>query len=183
MARRVRRPVRADPAGSAAILTIRQIRADDNPRLAQIIRQVLTEFGAVGEGYSIVDPEVDDMCGSYSDGRAAYFVAEHDGVVVGGAGVAHLSGAEDDVCELRKMYVLQEGRGLGLGRRLLDTCLTAARELGFATCYLETLEHMTTARRLYDAYGFQPLASPLGHTGHFGCDNWYALDLGSDESI
>ena len=95
--------------------------------------------------------------------------------------MAHLAGADDDVCELRKMYVLREGRGLGLGRTLLDTCLAAARELAYGTCYLETLEHMRAARRLYEAYGFQSLAAPMGHTGHFGCDNWYALDLGSGE--
>ncbi len=147
--------------------------------MGEIIREVMTEFGAVGEGYSIEDPEVDDMFGSYSIDRAAFFVAERDGETLGGAGVAHLAGADDDVCELRKMYVVPQGRRLGVGRTLLDTCLTAARQFGYATCYLETLEHMRSARRLYAAYDFQPLAAPLGQTGHFGCDNWYALELGS----
>jgi putative acetyltransferase len=150
--------------------------------MAEIIREVMTEFGAVGEGYSIEDPEVDDMFGSYSINRAAFFIAERAGEMLGGAGVAHLTAAAEDVCELRKMYVIPQGRGLGVGRRLLDTCLTSARELAYRTCYLETLEHMRAARRLYEAYDFQPLAAPLGHTGHFGCDNWYALDLGSVES-
>lgn len=150
--------------------------------MAEIIRQVMTEFGAVGEGYSIEDPEVDDMFGSYSADRAAFFIAERNGEVLGGAGVAHLEGAKDDVCELRKMYVRPQARGLGLGRRLLDACLTSARELAYTTCYLETLEHMHAARRLYEAYGFQPLAAPLGHTGHFGCDNWYSVEIGSEEN-
>jgi putative acetyltransferase len=36
---------------------------------------------------------------------------------------------------------------------------------------------MDTAQRLYDRFGFAKLGAPLGATGHFSCDRWYALDL------
>ena len=56
-------------------------------------------------------------------------------------------------------------------------CLAAAREQGFQVCYLETLQKMHRARALYKKLGFEALAGPMGDTGHFACDDWYALDL------
>ena len=69
---------------------IRRIRQHDNAVVAQIIRTVMTEYGAVGEGYSIEDPEVDDMFGAYSGNRSAFFVIEMNGIIVGCGGIAPL---------------------------------------------------------------------------------------------
>ena len=96
--------------------------------------------------------------------------------VVGGGGVGALTG-EPGVCELRKMYFLPEVRGKGAGRRLLETCLAAARDLGYQNCYLETLTGMDAAQRLYESLGFTRLDGAMGATGHFGCDRWYARPL------
>lgn len=156
---------------------IRPIRPADDERMARIIRTVMTEYGAVGEGYSIMDPEVDEMAEAYAGPGAAYFVALVDGEIVGGAGIGPLVGGPEDVCELKKMYLLGEARGLGLGRRLMERCLDAARDAGYGRCYLETLGHMTEARRLYERNGFTPIDAPMGATGHTGCNGWYIRDL------
>lgn len=164
-----------------AAATIRPIRPADNPAVARIIRQVMAEYGAVGDGYSILDPEVDAMYEGYAAPDHAFFVVERGGEVVGGAGIAPLrggGGGGGGVCELRKMYLLPEGRGRGWGRQLLGQCLAAAREQGFRTCYLETVHRMGEARKLYLAAGFKPLAGPMGNTGHNACDAWYAMALG-----
>jgi len=155
----------------------RPIRRDDNPAVAGIIREVMTAYGAVGEGYSIEDPEVDDMHGAYAGARAAFWVVEKEGRVLGCGGFGPLAGGPENTCELRKMYFLPELRGLGLGSRLLKICLAAAREAGFERCYLETLDSMKEARQLYRKHGFQPLTAPLGCTGHSGCNTWMARDL------
>ncbi|HMB42995.1 MAG TPA: GNAT family N-acetyltransferase, partial [Luteimonas sp.] len=89
-----------------ATIAIRPIRTADDTAIASIIRTVMPEFGAVGSGFAINDPEVDWMTRAYSQPRCAYFVVEQDGVVVGGAGVAPLAGGDGDTCELRKMYFL-----------------------------------------------------------------------------
>ncbi len=86
-----------------AATTIRAIEPRDDATIAAIIRTVMPEFGAVGSGFAINDPEVDWMSRAYSQPRCAYFVVEQDGVVVGGAGVAPLTGGGDGTCELRKM--------------------------------------------------------------------------------
>lgn len=155
---------------------IRPIEKRDNEQIAHIIRDVMTEYGAVGTGYSIMDNEVDRMFEAYSE-KAKYFIIEKDGRILGGSGVAQLAGGEDDTCELKKMYFLKELRGLGFGEKLLQLCLDAAKELGYKKCYLETLSHMHAARKLYEKFGFVKLDKPMGNTGHFKCNSWYVKDV------
>lgn len=154
-------------------LTLRPIRSSDDPAVARIIRRVMTEFAAVGEGFSIEDPEVDHMTRAYSDDRSIYYVVDQGGVVLGGSGVGGLPEADRDVCELKKMYVLPAGRNRGVGRALMQRCLEAARRMGYRKVYLETLETMSRAQALYSKHGFAPIDAPMGATGHFGCDRWF----------
>lgn len=156
---------------------IRCIESRDDSALAAIIRTVMPEFGAGGAGFAIHDAEVAAMYAAYSQPRSAYFVVRIDDRVVGGGGVAPLEHGDSDVCELRKMYFLSEARGLGAGHAILTRCLDAAREFGFKRCYLETLTGMDAAQHLYRGHGFSPLCTPMGKTGHHGCDRWFIHDL------
>ncbi|MBK8794802.1 MAG: GNAT family N-acetyltransferase [Holophaga sp.] len=156
---------------------IRPIQPADDPVVAAIIRAVMPEFGADGPGFAIHDPEVDHMAAAYGTEGSAYFVLEVGGRVLGGAGVAALDGGPPGVCELKKMYFLPEARGQGRGEAMIRHCLAQAKTLGYGTCYLETLSGMQAAMRLYAKMGFTPLCSPMGATGHHGCDHWYALEL------
>ena len=162
--------------------TLRPIEADDNPAVARIIRDVMTEFGAVGEGYSIEDPEVDDMHGYYQGKGSAFFVVEKAGRILGCAGVGPLKDADTDTCELRKMYFRPELRGTGMGTRLLNFCLETARELDYRHCYLETLATMHHARKLYRRHGFEDIDGPMGNTGHSACDQWMVKTLSGQHS-
>ncbi len=153
-------------------LKIRPLRAEDNPAVAGLIRDVMTEFGAVGSGYSIEDAEVADMFGSYRQPGAAYFVVTRGEEILGGGGVGPLPEADETTCELKKMYFRPELRGTGMGLRLLRHCLHSARLLGYRDCYLETLDAMHAARRLYRKFGFEDLDGPRGNTGHFKCNRW-----------
>jgi putative acetyltransferase len=158
-------------------LSIRTVRAADDAAVAAIIRTVMPEFGAKGPGFAINDPEVDAMSAAYARAGAIYFVVTDGERILGGGGIAPLDGGDAATCELRKMYFLPEARGRGAGSAMLERCLCAARELGYTRCYLETLERMDAARKLYARFGFRPLCAPLGATGHFSCDSYYALDL------
>ena len=162
---------------TATRFRIRPIEARDDAAMAGIIRAVMPEFGAVGAGFAINDPEVDWMSRAYAQPRSAYFVVEVEGVVLGGGGVAPLEGGDADTCELRKMYFLPQARGLGAGSALMATCLEAARGFGFRRCYLETLCGMDAAMRLYERSGFARIPAPLGATGHGGCNTFYLREL------
>jgi putative acetyltransferase len=156
---------------------IRPIRRGDDPAVARLIRDVMTEHGAVGCGFSIEDPEVDAMYEAYQAPRSAFYVIEGDGQVLGCGGMAPLAGGAPDVCELRKMYFREQLRGRGLGTRLLGIILDAARTAAYTLCYLETLESMGQARRLYERHGFVEVRGPLGTTGHTKCNRFMALEL------
>lgn len=160
------------------MFSIRPITASDNAAVANIIRTVMTEFGASGPGFAIHDAEVDCMFETYGGPGSAYFVIEQDGDVRGGGGggIAPLV-EKDNICELRKMYFLPSLRGVGAGAALISKCLSAARGLGYRQCYLETLTGMDAAQHLYAKHGFHALCSPLGNTGHFSCDRFYLRDL------
>jgi putative acetyltransferase len=160
-----------------ATFQIRQLRESDDAAIAQVIRRTMTEFGAVGPGHSINDADVAAMSAAYRAPRAAYWVVEREGRVVGGGGVGPLQGGDADTCELRKMYFLPEARGHGLGRQVAERILRFAKQAGYRRCYLETMQKMESARALYEKLGFTRAASPRGHTGHFGCDSWYEMDL------
>ncbi|GAB3304557.1 GNAT family N-acetyltransferase [Luteimonas notoginsengisoli] len=158
-------------------LHIRPIEARDDAAVAAVIRAVMPEFGAVGDGFAINDPEVDWMHRAYAIERAAYFVVEDAGRLLGGGGIAPLLGGDPDTCELRKMYFLPALRGRGAGAALMARCLDTAREFGFRRCYLETLRGMDAAMRLYERSGFRRIDAPLGATGHGGCNTYYLRDL------
>ncbi len=156
---------------------IRPIQKKDNDQVGKVIRDVMTEFQAVGEGYSIGDEEVDDMYSNYRDKRSCYYVIERNEMVVGCGGIAPLNGGGKSTCELRKMFFLPSTRGIGLGRRMLMMLMEEARKRGFKKCYLETLDRMWQANELYKKNGFRLLNGPQGKTGHCSCDRWYLLDL------
>lgn len=158
-------------------LSIRLIEKSDNAVIAEIIRLVMTEFKAVGCGYSINDSEVDDMYTAYAPEKSAFYVVELKGRILGCGGFAPLTGAEQDTCELRKMYFKSELRGLGVGTQLLNLCLDEATRAGFRHCYLETMDNMEQAQRLYGKYGFKYLDQPMGNTGHSSCGTWMARKL------
>lgn len=156
---------------------IRPIQPSDAAAVAHVIRTVMPEFGAGGAGFAIHDREVDDMHTAYTSPGTAYFVCEAEGKVMGGGGIGPLAGGDTDYCELKKMYFLPEARGLGLGQKVLDACLQAAKAKGYRFCYLETFNTMNKAMKLYEKAGFKKIDGPLGNTGHFACDRFYLLQL------
>lgn len=156
---------------------IRLIEQHDNKAMAAIIRTVMPEFGADGPGFAIHDAEVDAMFEAYQGSKAAYYVIEKDGAVMGGAGFAPLAGGADDVCELKKMYFLPAARGFGLGQHIVPELAKMAKAAGYAKMYIETLDGMDAAISLYNKLGAEKLCSSLGNTGHFGCNNFFLLKL------
>ena len=137
----------------------------------------MSSYDCVGEGYSIEDPEVDDIYNNYQGSRSRYYVLEHKNKIFGGAGIAPLEGGAENTCELKKMYYYPEIRGLGYGKQVLALLLDDARKFGYTQCYLETVDRMEAAAQLYQKFGFTRLEKCLGNTGHSGCDSFYILDL------
>ena len=145
-------------------ITIREIQKKDNVEIAAIVRNVLMEMGAPKVGTAYADPYLDTLFEVYAIPKSIYFVIEKDGKIIGGAGVMQLDNSDENICELQKMYLLPEGRGLGLGKSLIDNCIRKATEFGFESCYIETMTYMEDAQKLYKKVGFYNLDKQLGNT-------------------
>ncbi|MDO6517078.1 GNAT family N-acetyltransferase [Zobellia uliginosa] len=150
-------------------VNIRNIRKGDNGQVATLIRKVLVDLGAPKVGTAYADATLDSMFENYDCPRAAYFVVEENDKILGCAGVAQLDNCDDNICELQKMYFLEEARGRGIGSKMLQICLEKAREFNFEKVYLETMPYMKAAQKLYEKMGFEYIDKPMGGTGHYSC--------------
>lgn len=148
---------------------IRLIEKKDNSEIAKVIRKVLEDLNVPKVGTAYADKALDCLYETYQKPRAAYFVLVQDGVILGGAGVAQLENFEGNICELQKMYFLPQARNKGLGSQMIEFCIAKAREFNFEKIYLETMDNMEEAQKLYKKSGFKYLEGPLGDTGHFSC--------------
>lgn len=158
-------------------IIISAVIPEQDAQVASIIKRVGEEFGAIGEGFGPSDPEVEQMSQYYhQENKSVYLVATIDNKVVGGAGIAKFND-DSEICELRKLFLLPESRGLGLGKELTEQCLNFAIEMGFKQCYLDTLASMTSAIALYEKMGFSHLDKALIGTIHGGCDIWMIKQL------
>jgi putative acetyltransferase len=159
-------------------MQIRPIQESDNQVLAKIIRDTLTEFGANHPGTVYTDPATDTLSELFKEPQSLYFVAQTDeGRIVGGGGIYPTDGLPEETCELVKMYLIPEARGKGTGRLIIEKCFQAARGNGFKKIYIETMPELKQALNIYEKLGFESLPSPLGNSGHFGCELWMIRQL------
>ncbi|MGB1269582.1 MAG: GNAT family N-acetyltransferase [Flavobacteriaceae bacterium] len=158
-------------------ILMREIEATDNTVVSKMIRTVLLELGAPTVGTAYEDKTLDTLSEVYKAERSIYFVAEQNGEIIGGAGIAQLENTKENICELQKMYFSPEARGQGIGAQMMQKCLEVAKDFGYEKCYLETLPYMTSAVKLYKKTGFIALDAPLGETGHYSCSEWMLKTL------
>lgn len=156
---------------------LRPIQPKDDAIMATLIRGVFDELDAPKTGTAYADPILDRLSSVYINEKTVYYVAEIEGIVVAGAGIAPLENGPEGVCELQKMYSGKDARGKGIGTLLMQECMKAATDFGFSQCYLETLPFMGDAQKLYKKYGFEYLDAPLGDTGHSSCPVWMLKQL------
>jgi putative acetyltransferase len=158
-------------------INVRKIITEDDAQLAMIIRSSLEDFGAVKTGTVYYDESTDHLHDLFKEKKSAYFVAEIEGVIVGGCGIFPTLGLPEKTCELVKMYISATARGKGLGKLLLNTCIEEAKKNDFQKMYIETMPELVNAISLYKKYGFTFIPGALGNSGHTGCDLFMIKDL------
>lgn len=85
------------------------------------------------------------------EGQGEVWVADREGAVVGSIAVVD---AAHDLGQLRWFLIEPGYRGIGLGKRLMETALGYCREKGFKRVFLWTVRELLAARHLYEVYGF-----------------------------
>lgn len=158
-------------------IVIREIKPEDNLEIEQIIRACFHEFKIPLEGTAYTDPETSKMYEAYQNINDVYYIVEYKGVVYGGCGLKPLKDFENDVCEIQKMYFSPKARGLGIGKKMLETCIEFAKEKGFKQCYIESASQLKAALHLYERLNFKYIDGALGNTGHYSCGVWMLKKL------
>jgi putative acetyltransferase len=121
----------------------------DSPDVQALCAAQQAEMLALYEGEADIGPARDASMFVPPDG---VFVVVRDGErAVACGGVARF---DETRAEVKRMYVLPEARGRGLGRRVLEELEAQARELGYAALLLETGDKSDAALALYRSSGF-----------------------------
>jgi putative acetyltransferase len=157
---------------------ITTILPEHNAAIAAIIRDALTEFKANKPGTVFFDATTDDLYTLFTQtANSIYFIALHNQIVIGGAGIYPTEGLPNNTAELVKMYLHPHYRNKGLGKLLITQCLTWATANGYTQVYLETMPELKKAVAVYEKFGFTYLPKALGNSGHTGCNIWMLKEL------
>lgn len=170
------------------------------PGDVQVIRALFSGYAAslgIDLTFQSFEEELDSIPGKYSTTEGgALLIARtsdqlnyHDGATSNGfesglsnydatsplvIGCVALRRSSDGWCEMKRLYVLPEARGLRLGDKLVKSIVDQAKSLGYRGIRLDTLPNMLAARRLYEKHGFVETApyyeTPLESTIFLACD-------------
>ena len=95
--------------------------------------------------------ELSSLPGRYAPPDGRLYLALIDGQ---SAGCIALRRLDEETCEMKRLYVRGDARGLGLGRLLAEQIISDARALGYRQIRLDTLPSMRSAQSLYQRLGF-----------------------------
>jgi len=119
------------------------------------IREMLHEYAdwlSIDLSFQDFTSELRDLPGDYAPPGGDLYIARLQHVAVG---MVAFRARGDGRAEMKRLYVRATARGSGVGRRLVETVLAAARERGHHTMVLDTLPVMQSAQRMYEQFGFR----------------------------
>jgi ribosomal protein S18 acetylase RimI-like enzyme len=121
------------------------------------ISEVKRLFSAYAESLGIdlsfqgFENELAELPGAYAGESGRLLLAEMDGTAVGCVGLRKLS---DGICEMKRLYVNPDLRGMRIGRLLAGEIIARGRQLGYERIRLDTLPFMQRAIAMYRSLGF-----------------------------
>jgi GNAT superfamily N-acetyltransferase len=142
------------PAAQFQIIPVRT--PDDLAAAIALFRAYAASLG-VDLAYQDFEAELAAMPGKYAPPTGELLLARGvDGAPLGCVGLRPIDPA--GCCEMKRLYVSPDARGMGLGRALVEAVLEAALRLGFRELRLDTLPDMADAQALYARMGFARIA-------------------------
>lgn len=146
---------------------IRKIQKSDNIQLAFLIRAIFDEFDAPKENSVYSDNATDALFEIFNTNKyAEYFVAEHNGKILGGCGYFPTKGLPKNCAEIVKFYLSPEARGLKIGAKLFSLTEEHAKNAGYKQLYIESFPQFSNAVSMYKKNGFSEIPHRWGDSGH-----------------
>ena len=122
---------------------------------AELFREYADSLG-LDLAFQNFDHELATLPGDYAAPRGVLLLAYVDEALAGCCALRPLDNADiANAAEMKRLYVRKAFRGFGLGRQLAEATLDAARQAGYASVLLDTLDDMEAARNLYTDLGFE----------------------------
>jgi len=135
---------------------IRSVRSAADVAAAAELFEAYAASLPIDLGYQDFDSELAGLPGKYAPPRGELLLArDREGASLGCVGLRQI--ASKGCCEMKRLYLSPDARGLGLGRALTETVIAAARRLGYAEMRLDTLPTMEAAIGLYQRLGFSSI--------------------------
>jgi GNAT superfamily N-acetyltransferase len=131
---------------------IRAARNEDCEQVRKIIFNILLEYGLKPDPEG-KDKDLDDIEENYFNHQGFFGVAvdRDKNEILGTFGIVYTG---TGTCELRKMYVMKNARGKGIGKVLLNTAIEIAKRKKYNKIVLETISPLKEAIAMYKKYGF-----------------------------
>ena len=133
------------------------IEPAEGPEDMAVLRALFREYQdrlGVDLCFQGFEAELANLPGNYAPPAGGVWLAHVDGALAGCVGLRPHGGGAG---EMKRLWVRPGFRGLGLGRRLAETGIAAARRAGYRTLCLDTLGFMDAARALYQTLGFHEI--------------------------
>jgi putative acetyltransferase len=107
--------------------------------------------------FQSVDAELQNLSAMYSGSTGSLLLCQAaDGTY---AGMVAIRPKGEGICEMKRLYVRPLFQGHGIGRKLSEMIIVKAKELGYQTMVLDTLERLQPALKLYTQLGFERTAA------------------------
>lgn len=102
--------------------------------------------------FQSVDAELSNLPAMYSGSNGSLLLCQaQDGQY---AGMVAIRPKGEGTCEMKRLYVRPAFQGFGLGKKLSEKIIDKAKNLGYQTMILDTLERLQPALKLYNQLGF-----------------------------
>ena len=100
------------------------------------------------------ESELANLPGKYAPPSGTLLLAMDGEKAMGCGALRRIGPIVDSTCEMKRLYVRPEARGLDLGKRIAKQLIQEAVRLGYAAMVLDTLDRLEAAIQLYRSLGF-----------------------------
>ncbi len=133
-------------------LEIRQVTTKNDMTISGVlVREYLTQLGN-DLIYQKIEDELKDLSQCYPIEQGGILLAFYKQKPVG---IVALKDLGNHICEMKRLFVRDEFRGLGIGKTLTLTLIEKAREVGYVRMRLDTVRRLKTAVQMYCNLGFE----------------------------